>query len=60
MTPSGHMAPPEISAIGCCHLFDTVDTSTSAHAQTVKNMEAAAVKLIVCTVEDQIFHPHLI
>ena len=35
MAPSGHMAPPEISAIWCCHLFDKVDTSTSAHAQTV-------------------------
>ena len=36
MAPSGHTAPPEMSAIGCCHLFDKVDTSTSAHAQTVQ------------------------
>ena len=35
MAPSGHVAPPEISAIWCCHLFDNVGTSTSAHAQTV-------------------------
>ena len=36
MSPSGNMAPPEISAIWYCHCFDKyIGTSTSPHVQAV-------------------------
>ena len=61
MAPSGNMAPPEISAIWCCDLFDNYRyfyLCTCAGSNRTNTMETVNVKLILCPVEEHIFHPH--
>ena len=60
MANSGNMAPPEISAIWCCYLFDKYRYFYLCTCAGSNTMETVDVKLILYTVEDHIFHPHLI